>query len=146
MEWYAHLVQWKIWLSIWKEFLKHCFKKLLKYYTDVNSLLEFKGFSWDEIQQKISADDYVWDNYIKVHYHIYLVTGIHFYCISCIQLLMEAHPDAHSYRRKTLLSYCDLKLIFGNAVRNGHCSHLLQGRNFEDDIIQIKMGVVHFLN
>ncbi|KAL4637123.1 hypothetical protein ACB092_03G058000 [Castanea dentata] len=99
-----------------KTFLKHRFKKLLKYYTDVKSLLEVKGFSWDEIQQKISADDYLWDNYIK------------------------AHPDAHSYRRKTLLNFCELKLIFGNAVSNGHCSHLLQGRNFEDDIIQIKMA------
>ena len=55
-----------------KSFLKHRFKKLLKYYTDVKSLLEVKGFSWDEIQQKISADDYLWDNYIKVHYHIYI--------------------------------------------------------------------------
>ncbi|KAK7843289.1 hypothetical protein CFP56_012758 [Quercus suber] len=38
-----------------------------------SNLLEVKRFSWDEIQQKISAADYVWDNYIKVHYHIYLV-------------------------------------------------------------------------
>ena len=39
-----------------KSFLKHRFKKLLRYYTDVKSLLEVKGFSWDEIQQRISAD------------------------------------------------------------------------------------------
>ena len=71
-----------------KSFLKHRYKKLLKYYTDMTSLLEVKGFSWDEMQQKVAADDYVWDNYIKVHYHIYLVIGIHFYCISCTQLLM----------------------------------------------------------
>ena len=35
-----------------KSFLKHRFKKLLKYYIDVKSLLEVKGFSWDEIQQR----------------------------------------------------------------------------------------------
>uniref|UniRef100_A0A2N9HVL4 Myb/SANT-like domain-containing protein n=1 Tax=Fagus sylvatica TaxID=28930 RepID=A0A2N9HVL4_FAGSY len=99
-----------------KSFLKHRYKKLLKYYTDMKSLLEVKGFSWDEMQQKVAADDYVWDNYIK------------------------AHPDAHSYRKKTLVNYGDLKLIFGNAVSNGHCSHLWRGRNFEDDIIQIKTG------
>lgn len=49
-----------------KSFLKHRYKKLWKYYTGMNRLLEVKGFSWDEKQQKIAADDYVWDNYIKV--------------------------------------------------------------------------------
>ena len=46
--------------------------------------LRLRDFLGDEIQQKISAEDYVWDNYIKLHYHIYLVIGIHFYCISCV--------------------------------------------------------------
>ncbi|XP_062144294.1 uncharacterized protein LOC133851750 isoform X2 [Alnus glutinosa] len=99
-----------------KSFLKHRYKKLLRYYTDMKSLLEVKGFSWDEKQQKIAADSYVWDNYIK------------------------AHPDARQYRKKTLLNYRDLELIFGNGVSNGHCSHLQRGKNFEDDIIQIKTG------
>lgn len=54
-----------------KSFLKHRYKKLLRYYTDMKGLLEVKGFSWDEKQQKIAADSYVWDNYIKVCYCIH---------------------------------------------------------------------------
>lgn len=49
-----------------KSFLKHLYKKLLKYYTDVRSILAREGFYWDEKQQRIVADKDVWDNYIKV--------------------------------------------------------------------------------
>lgn len=49
-----------------KNFLEHRYKKLLKYYTDVRSLLQEKGFSWDEKRQRITADDDTWDYYIKV--------------------------------------------------------------------------------
>lgn len=52
-----------------KSFLKHRYKKIRNYYTDVKDLLEVKDFSWDGKQQKIVADDVVWDNYIKVHYY-----------------------------------------------------------------------------
>ncbi|KAF5469203.1 hypothetical protein F2P56_013293 [Juglans regia] len=90
-----------------RSFLKHRYKKLFKYYTDMKRLLEVKGFSWDEKQQKIAAADYAWDTYIK------------------------AHPDASQYRKKTLLNCRDLELIFGNAVSNGHFSHFQRGKNFE---------------
>ena len=49
-----------------KKVLKHRYKKLLKYYTTVRSILEEKGFFWDDKQQRIVADAVVWDNYIKV--------------------------------------------------------------------------------
>lgn len=49
-----------------KNFLKHRYKKLLKYYSDVRSLLQEKGFSWDEKRQRITAGDDIWDYYIKV--------------------------------------------------------------------------------
>ncbi|KAG2667698.1 hypothetical protein I3760_15G128000 [Carya illinoinensis] len=92
-----------------KSFLKHRYKKLFKYYTDMKRLLEVKGFSWDEKQQKIAAADYAWDTYIK------------------------AHPDASQYRKKTLLNCRDLELIFGNAVSNGHFSQFQRGKNFEGE-------------
>ncbi|KAF3454440.1 hypothetical protein FNV43_RR04887 [Rhamnella rubrinervis] len=79
-----------------KSFLKHRYKKLLKYYTDVRSLLQEKGFSWDEKCQRIVADDDIWDYYIK------------------------AHPDLRCYRKKPLLNYQDLCLIYGNAISNGY--------------------------
>lgn len=60
-----------------KSILKHCYNELEKYYTDVKDLLELKEFSWDEKQQRIVADDYVWDNYIKVYYYVHYDNGIH---------------------------------------------------------------------
>ena len=49
-----------------KRFLKRRHKKLEKYYSDIKTLLEQNGFSWDDRQQMIAADDDVWDKYIKV--------------------------------------------------------------------------------
>ncbi|KAJ1375364.1 Myb/SANT-like domain [Sesbania bispinosa] len=77
-----------------KTFLKHRYIKLGNYYTEVKNLLGLKDFSWDEKQQKIVADDYVWDSCIK------------------------AHPHASYYRNKTLVDYRDLGLIYGNAMSN----------------------------
>lgn len=49
--------------------LRQRHKKLFKYYTNVRSLLEENEFIWDERQQRIVADDVVWENYIKVCHH-----------------------------------------------------------------------------
>jgi hypothetical protein len=50
-----------------KRILRHRYKKLAKYYSDLKVILQQNGFSWDETQQMIVADDdKVWDAYIKV--------------------------------------------------------------------------------
>lgn len=63
-------------------FLKQLHKKLLKYYTDVRSILARKGFYWDTNRQMIVADDHVWGNYIQVlcllFNSIQLYTLLHF--------------------------------------------------------------------
>ncbi|XVE62974.1 hypothetical protein DITRI_Ditri06bG0162500 [Diplodiscus trichospermus] len=86
-----------------KSFLRRRYRKLLKYYSDVQSLLQ-NGFSWDDKQQMIVADDLVWDNYIK------------------------AHPDARNYRNKWIPYYQDLRLIYGDASNNGVSSLMHLGR------------------
>ncbi|KAK2640510.1 hypothetical protein Ddye_028305 [Dipteronia dyeriana] len=99
-----------------KSYLRHRFKKLLKYYADLRSLLEQNGFSWDEKQQMIFADDSVWDKYIK------------------------AHPSACSYRKRTLLNYRDLGMIFSDASNNGPSVHMCHNRNFKDNSLHAKTG------
>ncbi|XP_015570640.2 uncharacterized protein LOC8285537 isoform X2 [Ricinus communis] len=94
--------------------LKRRYKKLFKYYSDIRSLRERSGFSWDERQQMIIADDAVWEKYIK------------------------AHPDAHLYRKKTLLNYRDLSLIYGNQFINGCGDHVRHDKNFQDGKIQVR--------
>lgn len=49
-----------------KRVLRHRHKKLWKYYTDITILLKQEGFSWDETRQMVTADDNVWDAYVKV--------------------------------------------------------------------------------
>lgn len=46
----------------------------------------------------------------------------------------------HSYRKKTLLNYQDLSLIYGNEVINGYQGHMHQDTNFEDGILRVKTG------
>ncbi|XP_038718028.1 uncharacterized protein LOC120011071 [Tripterygium wilfordii] len=104
----------KFCLQLGKRILKQRYEKLLKYYSDIRSLIEQKGFSWDENQQMVVAEDGAWDKYIK------------------------AHPDACSYRRKKLLNYEELGLIYGNAIIDD--GHMHRDKNFEKGNLQIKIG------
>lgn len=70
-----------------------CAKGIRKHYSSVNALLDQKGFTWDETQQKVVADDPVWNKYI------------------------EAHPSFHMYRNKAMPYYSDLCVICGNEAR-----------------------------
>ncbi|XP_022636618.1 uncharacterized protein LOC106760000 isoform X2 [Vigna radiata var. radiata] len=88
--------------------LKNRFKKLLKYYRDITNLVK-QGFSWNEQQQMLLADDDIWDSYVK------------------------AHPYARIYRSKTLPNYRDLELIFRNVSEN-EISNLQPEKNHEDVI------------
>ncbi|XP_028807106.1 uncharacterized protein LOC114761834 isoform X2 [Neltuma alba] len=97
-----------------KRFLRHRYRKLLKYYCDVTVLLK-KGFSWDEKQQMLAADDNVWNAYVK------------------------AHPYARAYRMKTLPNYHDLELIFRSGS-DDVMSNLHQEKNLQDDISEINAG------
>lgn len=49
-----------------KRVLRHRYRKLSKYYCDITVLLR-EGFSWDEKQQMLTADDEVWNAYVKVY-------------------------------------------------------------------------------
>lgn len=49
-----------------KRVLRHRYKKLLKYYSEMKVLHKQNGFTWDETQHMFVADNDVWDSYIKV--------------------------------------------------------------------------------
>ncbi|XP_061365263.1 uncharacterized protein LOC133308635 [Gastrolobium bilobum] len=97
-----------------KRVLKNRFKKLLKCYCDITNLLK-QGFSWNEQQQILSADDDVWDAYVK------------------------AHPHVRTYRLKTLPNYRDLELIFRN-VSEDEISNLHPEKTQEDVVSEKKAG------
>ncbi|XP_031279759.1 uncharacterized protein LOC116138158 [Pistacia vera] len=104
-----------------KRVLRHRYKKLWKYFSDVTVILKQDGFSWDETQQMLAANDAVWDAYIK------------------------AHPHARAYRMKTLPNYTDLALIYGDAVGNEISSRLHQDNEPESGNVGIKADLVHNL-
>ncbi|KAK4277256.1 hypothetical protein QN277_015276 [Acacia crassicarpa] len=97
-----------------KRFLRHRYSKLLKYYCDITVLLK-EGFSWDEKQQMLAADDSVWNAYVK------------------------AHPHARAYRMKTLPNYHDLELIFRNES-DDVMSNLHPEKTLQDFISEINAG------
>ncbi|KAL5560952.1 hypothetical protein UlMin_030699 [Ulmus minor] len=80
-----------------KDVLKNRHKTLRNLYRAVKNLLDQDGFSWDETRQMVTADNTVWDNYIKTH------------------------PDARSFRIKIIPYYNDLCLIYkdSNPARRG---------------------------
>uniref|UniRef100_A0A2P2JI35 L10-interacting MYB domain-containing protein n=2 Tax=Rhizophora mucronata TaxID=61149 RepID=A0A2P2JI35_RHIMU len=45
--------------------LKNRYKTLRRQYNVIKNLLELDGFSWDDARQMVTADDYVWQDYIK---------------------------------------------------------------------------------
>nr|XP_043627369.1 L10-interacting MYB domain-containing protein-like [Erigeron canadensis]XP_043627370.1 L10-interacting MYB domain-containing protein-like [Erigeron canadensis] len=83
-----------------KDVLKNRYKQLKKQYNDIHTLLGAKGFSWDDAREMVAAEDHVWDSYI------------------------EAHPDARSYRIKTVPSYHKLCVVYGQNSSEGQYSHL----------------------
>nr|WAU48796.1 MYB transcription factor 4 [Litchi chinensis] len=49
------------------EILKNRFKTLKRQYNVIKHLLELKGFVWDDARQMVTADDCVWQDYVKKH-------------------------------------------------------------------------------
>ncbi|CAN1140440.1 L10-interacting MYB domain-containing protein [Linum perenne] len=91
-----------------KRVLRHRYKKLLKYYNDLNVLLGEVGFSWDQTQQKIIASDNIWDSYIK------------------------EQPDARSFKIRIVPGYQKLSAIFKQENYDGRYSRLAKNATTDD--------------
>ncbi|GMP40399.1 hypothetical protein CsSME_00010861 [Camellia sinensis var. sinensis] len=97
-----------------KDILKNRSSTLWKQFNDVKNLLDQSGFSWDDTQQMVVAEDYVWDTYTK------------------------AHSDAQYYRNKPLMNFSDLCLIYACATADGRYSRSSHDIDFDDEIHNIR--------
>ncbi|KAK4435743.1 hypothetical protein Salat_0737800 [Sesamum alatum] len=99
-----------------KRVLRHRYKKLWKYYSDLMKLVKQKGFLWDEKQEMLVAHNDVWDAYIK------------------------AHPHARSYRAKVFLGYNNLSLIFGEMTSKESQIDCHQDKGIKSEAVVAKAG------
>ena len=51
-----------------KYFLENRYMFFMKQYNDISNLLNYSGFAWNESQQIVTAEDHIWEAYIKVHF------------------------------------------------------------------------------
>ncbi|KAL0330188.1 UNVERIFIED_CONTAM: hypothetical protein Sradi_5005500 [Sesamum radiatum] len=99
-----------------KRVLRHRYKKLWKYYSDLMTLVKQKGFVWDEKQEMVIAHNDVWDAYIK------------------------AHPHARSYRAKVFPGYNNLALIFGEMTSKESQIDCHQDKDIKSEAVVAKAG------
>ncbi|XP_030958291.1 L10-interacting MYB domain-containing protein-like [Quercus lobata] len=99
-----------------KDGLRNRYKHLRGQYNDIKVLLDQSGFSWDETGEMVTAEDYVWDSYTKVH------------------------PDAQSYRNKSVPSYHKLCVIYGEEVCNGRYRISTCNADLDSDEPELRIG------
>ncbi|XP_026393466.1 L10-interacting MYB domain-containing protein-like isoform X4 [Papaver somniferum] len=95
--------------SFTKDVLKNRMKTLKKNYVAVSTLRGQSGFGWDQSREIVTADDAVWDDYIK------------------------KHPDVKCWRTKTLAHFDELAIIFGDNKANGRYSRCRNDNTVQDD-------------
>ncbi|XP_042476543.1 L10-interacting MYB domain-containing protein-like [Macadamia integrifolia] len=93
-----------------KDVLKNRYRGLRRQYSTIKVLLGQSGFGWDKTRQMISADDNVWDDYIK------------------------AHPTVRVYRNKIIPYYSGLCVICGDATVDTEQTHLDHDEDLDNDI------------
>ncbi|KAK9274192.1 hypothetical protein L1049_019006 [Liquidambar formosana] len=106
----------KFGLGVEKDVLKNRLKKIRLRYYAMKYLLDHGGFRWDDTRQMVTADDHVWDDYIKVH------------------------PEARPYRTMTVPDYKNLSVIFGNENANGRYNSSGRSADLANEIIEVKIG------
>ncbi|XP_010274349.1 PREDICTED: L10-interacting MYB domain-containing protein-like isoform X2 [Nelumbo nucifera] len=99
-----------------KDVLKNRYKNLRRQYNNIKILLGQSGFSLDETQQMVIADNCVWDDYIK------------------------AHPNARVFRNRVIPYYSDLCMIYGDTTTDIKFNHLDQGGEL-DNIVNVQSVV-----
>lgn len=76
-----------------KDILKNRYKYLRKQFNEIRNILKQDGFLWDEAREMITADDQLWDAYIKVNLMLIISDCLFCYAVSYV----------HNYRNTLML-------------------------------------------
>lgn len=121
-----------------KDVLKNRHKTLRNLYKVIKNLLCQKGFSWDGQRQMVTADNNVWDEYVKVL--LYYSTVILCLFLESYSLYLQVHPDARSYRIKTIPYYNDLCLIYRTESPEQKDYHFVHDGDLDNNLSGSKMS------
>ncbi|XP_022757921.1 L10-interacting MYB domain-containing protein isoform X2 [Durio zibethinus] len=76
------------------DILKNRYKTLRRQYNVIKNLLELDGFAWDDTRQMVTADDSVWQEYIKGHTDArqFMTRPVPYYKDLCL-ICSDLYPD-----------------------------------------------------
>ncbi|XP_057497508.1 uncharacterized protein LOC130782265 [Actinidia eriantha] len=97
--------------------LENQYLSLMDQYNNVNTFFYQNGFTWNEMQQKLTADDLVWEAYIE-------------------------HLDAKVYKDIILENYGDLSVIFGDESHDDKSSYVCPEMGFDYNALEMGMDGV----
>ncbi|CAH9132598.1 unnamed protein product [Cuscuta epithymum] len=100
------------------DILKNRFKSMRKQYNVINDLLKLDGFVWDDVCKMVTADEQVWQEYIKVN------------------------ATAAQYMTKHAPYYKELCVICGEHTSDGKDSLLGHNTAQVDEALEAKFGVL----
>ncbi|OMO63921.1 hypothetical protein CCACVL1_22185 [Corchorus capsularis] len=96
------------------EILKNRYKTLRRQYNAIKNILQLDGFSWDGARQMVTADDSVWQEYIK------------------------GHTDARQFMTRPVPYYKDLCLICNDPDPDDNDCFSLQCLELQDNVQEVK--------
>ncbi|XP_031100307.1 L10-interacting MYB domain-containing protein [Ipomoea triloba] len=100
------------------DILKNRFKSLRRQYSLINNLLKMDGFVWDDARQMVTADDRVWQDYIKIN------------------------TTARQYMTRPVPFYKDLCVICGEVSSDGKDGFSAHNTNQQDEAFENNFGVL----
>ncbi|EOA22753.1 hypothetical protein CARUB_v10003465mg [Capsella rubella] len=97
--------------------LKNRYKTLRRQFSAIKSLLRSDGFAWDDERQMVTADDNVWQDYIK------------------------AHRDARQFMTRPIPYYKDLCVLCGDSeIEENNCFVAMDWFDPETEFHEFKSG------
>lgn len=89
--------------------LKTKFQQLKRSYTIIKKLKDQSGFGWDDVLQTVTADDHVWDAYVKVNSIENALNKLQYR--QGLTVYLQEHEEAKPFQRQTFPLFEELDAL-----------------------------------